>query len=573
MLISILFLFASIFNSVCVTITLYVAFFRDGDYIMKKKILMFLFAICFIFPSLIMLTACDNSVGDPSQAILLGFEVYIKGVNTPEFECAEDVSVKSVWTHAKRNATVPLSDFDISVKWIDEYDTKTTLPDFWTNGTGSTANDYATTYEFTLTYKNDNALYASFNVVIKPKAVTNCRVRIFNGEEYTYNAEMIWGHNERETDPEKQYTFNVENLDSGYDLHEHMQWAIIDKDVYDSLATEEDKKEFISGSQAFSTSQIDSHFTPGTYYIFAYVPEWNNNVYGEYGDGKIYSYATLTILPIEIEQQKNENRVLQHTYNHSLEQDFKYDAIDVVSELKLAVDYDEYYSNLWANYYVFENGNWKVLDRYEEVGPNEKKERSIQVHAVNTADGYKLVDLKNMESSLTEWVFINDDGTNGADITDNSLIEVIDYKELSTYKNGSSVKIPVYYMAVSESMSAYLDCSKLFRTEVKIKKHVINLVPSIDVEHGGANTDEYVTGFNTFEFTYGETNSEKVMQNALSNGTGGFYFDGFDKTEASDQPYYGYLRLESPHYAWKLDGVHNSSEPVVITYYIHPVQN
>ena len=278
-------------------------------------------------------------------------------------------------------------------------------------------------------------------------------------------------------------------------------------------------------------------------------------------------------MPIEIEQQENENRVLQHTYNYSLEQDFKYDAIDVISELKLAVDYDEYYNNLWADYYVFEHGTWKVLDRYEEVGPNETKEKPIQAHAVNTADGYKLVDLKNMESSLTEWVFINDDGTKGADVTDNSLIEVIDYKDLSTYKNGLYAKFPVYYMAVSESMSEYLDCSKLFRTEVKIRKHVINLVPSIDVGRGDATSNKYITGFNTFEFIYGETNPEQIMQNTLRNGTGGFYFDGFNKTEASDQPYYGYLRLENPHYAWKLDGVNYCSEPVVITYYIHPVED
>lgn len=546
---------------------------------MKKKILMFLLAICLIFPCAIMLTACN----DLSQATLLGFEVYIKGVNTPVFECtsgetaitAEDISVKSVWTHAKRNENVPLSDFDISVKWHDQDGEKTTLPNFWTNGTGSTENDYATTYEFTLTFKNDNSLYTSFNVDIKPKVVTNCRVRIFDGEQYTYNAEMIWGHNERETDPAKQYVFDIENLDEGYDLHEHIQWAIIEKDVYDALATEEDKKDFINNSQAFSTSQINSNICPGTYYVFAYVPDWNNNTYGECGNGKILNYATLKILPIEIEQQKNENRVLQHTYNHSLEQDFKYNAIDIVSELKLAVDYDEYYNNLWADYYVFEDGTWKVLDRNEEIGPNETKEKPIQAHAVNTADGYKLVGLKNIEASLTEWVFINDDGTQGADVTDNSLIEVIDYKELSAYKQGLYVKFPVYYMAedISESLNIYFDCSKLFSTEVKIRKHVINLVPSIDVGRGDANSNKYITGFNTFEFTYGETNPEQIMQTALTNGTGGFYFDGFNQTAASEQPYYGYLRLENPHYAWKVDGVNYTSEPVVITYYIHPAQD
>ena len=88
---------------------------------MKKKFLAFLFSICFALPCAIFLAGC-NSSGGPT---LNGYEVYINGQKTNEYTCYvgeeaitwEDVVIKSNWTDASKNAVVPLTDFDLSVKW------------------------------------------------------------------------------------------------------------------------------------------------------------------------------------------------------------------------------------------------------------------------------------------------------------------------------------------------------------------------------------------------------------------------------------------------------------------------
>ena len=200
------------------------------------------------------------------------------------------------------------------------------------------------------------------------------------------------------------------------------------------METAEQKKQFIQSSQAFSTGQIYEHYTNGTYYIFAYVPECNNKLYGEYGDGYIYNHATLTIKPIDFIQTKNENRVLQHSDWGELKKDFKHVDVETVSEISTNVDYD-YSSCISTQPYIYEQESWKVLELYNQIDEYTIEYKAIQVHAINTADGYKLVDLKNIEESRTEWVFINTDGTQGEDVADNSLIEIIDYKELADYKN------------------------------------------------------------------------------------------------------------------------------------------
>ena len=48
-----------------------------------------------------------------------------------------------------------------------------------------------------------------------------------------------------------------------------------------------------------------------------------------------------------------------------------------------------------------------------------------------------------------------------------------------------------------------------------------------------------------------------------------YVFEGFDQTEYSTEPYYGYVKLKSSNMAWKLDGVNYTSEPLIITYYIN----
>ena len=548
---------------------------------MKKKFIMFLLAILFIVPSAFLLTACSQE-----EPIFNGYKVYINGTKTDEFSCisgetaitAENVSVKTDWTDESLNTELPLSDFEISVEWRNQLNSQeTTFPDFWTNGTGSTTNDYATTYNFTLTLKSDSAWQTTFSVIISPIIVSNCRVRIFDGTEYKYSVEMVWGHNDRESDPEKHFRFDIENLDAEYNLVDNIQWAVIEQETYDALETIEQKKEFIQTSEAFSTGQIYEHYTPGTYYVFAYVPDWNNHNYGTYGDGIIYDYAVLTINPIEIIQTAQTHELSHHYQYHP--SDFKYIHFDTNSEITANIDYD-YSQFIYTEPYAYINGSWTVLGKYEADGFTA---RGIKAHAILTADGYKLVDLKDIETSLHEWVFINDDGSQGDDVTDNSAIVLVDYKELAQYKYVKDITIPTYYMLddSSDSSNIQFDYSHLYRTQIKISKYIVSIVPSVDVGSGDANTNKFITGPNTFEFTYGDQiqvgaevwNPQQIMQSALSNTFYQcYYFVGINQTEPSDEPYYGYVTLNSPHITWKLDGINYTSDPLVITYYIHPAE-
>jgi len=171
---------------------------------MKKKLLTFLLAICFMLPCAFFLTACGET--PPDQPVFNGYNIFIKNEQTDTFECvygqsairAGDIRIVSDWSDETKNVNHSISNFEVSVEWYDENNTKQTrFPNFWTNSSGSTNDDLATTYEFTLTSKEDNAYTLKFTVNITPILVDNCRIRIFDGDEYKYSTEMIWGHNDR----------------------------------------------------------------------------------------------------------------------------------------------------------------------------------------------------------------------------------------------------------------------------------------------------------------------------------------------------------------------------------------
>ena len=158
-----------------------------------------------------------------------GYNVYINGTNNNYFECtwgdeaitADDITIKSDWNDKSKNTVVPISEFEISVVWSNEYNQEqTTLPDFWTNATGDTSNSFATTYTFTLT---------------KGEFST-----IFDGNEYTYSAEMEWCYNDRESDTSKHFSFDIENLDPEYSMQEHMQWCHVANDQFVSECKADD---------------------------------------------------------------------------------------------------------------------------------------------------------------------------------------------------------------------------------------------------------------------------------------------------------------------------------------------
>ena len=540
---------------------------------MKKKFLTFLFAICLIFPCAFIMTACGGNGNNPPEdntPYQNGYNVYINGTNNNYFECtwgdeaitADDITIKSDWTDKSKNTVVPISEFEISVVWSNEYNQEqTTLPDFWTNATGDTSNSFATTYTFTLTKGEFSTI---FDVYIRPITAQDCRVRIFDGNEYTYSAEMEWCYNDRESDTSKHFSFDIENLDPEYSMQEHMQWCYVEKEAYDALSTKAQKKEFVMNSN-FSTSQMNNYFAPGTYYIFAFVPSCNNIQYGEDGNGYIYDYATLTILPIEFQQEEVENRILQHD-DSQYKDDYTYSQLGLNDEIK---NMEEVYIN--CNPYVFENGSWKEI----ELAYN----TPIKVHAVWKNNEYKLVELKDHTSNSTEWVFVNEDGTQGDAVTNNSEIQLVNYSAVSNYKNNTSATFSIYYkVADMSSFGKYYDYTKVFKSTVKIRKYLNIIVPIIDTEHGGEMANKYVTDLNTFEFTYGDryeltwattlNSPEEIMQNIIGYSSH-FNFVDFDQTEYSTEPYYGYLTLDSHNYAWKLDGTNYTSEPLKITYYIN----
>jgi len=538
---------------------------------MKKKFLTLLLTVIFIIPCAFIFTACTGE-----EPTFNGYEVYINGTKTNEFTCTigeeaitpEDITIKSSWSDTSKNEVVPLSDFEISVKWKNQDNFESTeLPNFWTNGTGLTTDDFVTTYEFSLA---KDAYYVTFDVIISPIKVENCRIRIFDGNEYKYSTDMVWGYNGLEEDSSKHYKVDIENLDSDYNQHEHIQWAYVEKDVYDALETEEQKKAYFDDGWKFSQglNLIPDYIAPGTYYIFAYVPDCNNKQYGEYGDGIIYNYASLTIKPIELQQVKVENRILQHD-DSQYKNDFNYLSMGLRDEIKTLSDVHDYYVECFPQ--VMKDGSLQAVSEFWN--------ESIKVNAVKVEGKYKLVELKDFETSRNEWVFVNEDGTQGDAVTDNSKIEVVDYKDLEMYINNTSITIPVYYMVNDmSSHGIYYNCTKLYKTEVKIRKYINILVPIINKSVGGATAVKYVTDKNTFEFTYGDKyqitygdvlkSPEEIMHNIINYSTH-YRFEGFDQTAYSTEPYYGYLVLESPHYAWKLDGTNYTSESLKVTYYIN----
>ena len=79
---------------------------------MKKKIFTFLLAVCLILPCALFVTACDNE-----QPVFNGYEVFINGTKTDEFQCVanedaitpEDVTIKSNWSDEKNNIVKNIS--------------------------------------------------------------------------------------------------------------------------------------------------------------------------------------------------------------------------------------------------------------------------------------------------------------------------------------------------------------------------------------------------------------------------------------------------------------------------------
>ena len=550
---------------------------------MKKKIIMFLLAICFLFPCAFMLVACDDGNTDPPAPEFLGYETYIKGEKTNLFECVsgetaitpEDLTIKSCWTDESLNEFVPLSDFNVSVLWSNENcEPQTELPNFWTNGTGDTSSDFATSYTFTITLKTDETYTSIFDVIIHKRAAQNCSVRIFDGESSKDVAEMTWAHNYFETDDSKDFRFDIENIDPEY--NKNIEWALIDKDTYDALETVEEKKAYVIDNGSFAEMRNYIRQMPGTYYVFAKVPECNNIVYGEDGNGIIYDYATLTITDREIERVKVNfeydygdpefamSTIENIGYGKSLFNDFSTNLFDEILNIKRP-EWD-----IDFNFYGFNGTEWSSILSYEQT------DTDIKVHAVKENNIYKWVVLKDVSASLTEWVYVNNDGTKSNNVVaDNTKIELVDYTQLDYYTNNSQITVPIYYKVLDDSERYGFDYSHMYETQLTIKKKLNDYFPYVK-----AGTDDHVPNVdNLVEITYGERiqvgydmvayDPVEIVSGVFDVYTHEYSLIGCDEVGFTNGPKEAYITTGNPNVAWKVaEGVYNSV-PTRVFYQIH----
>ncbi len=526
---------------------------------MKKKFLTFLFAICLMLPCAFIMTACG---GDPVEPTLNGYTIYIKDEQTNEFNCVfgesairkGDVKIKSNWSDSSKDSFVPLNDFELSVFWCNENgEPQTTLPDFWTNSTGTSGNDIATTYQFTLT-KDD--LSADFFVHIGRATKQNARIWINAGGVYKNSAEMEWNHNYRnESNLDKLFTSEIEGLENNYTTTFVGWYVVSDTDAYDALETDDQKKAYVkeNAQECGSKDDIFYYYTPGKYYIFANAPAGTNYYYGEDGDGWIYNYATLNIVNAQIKQQRNQVHVVNYDARWSEPIAVPYQLID--TEI---LNYDVYSTNIAICFY--ENEQWNAYDF--EGG-------AIKVHAIKNGDNYELVDFANWYNPSQGWVYINADGSKGVTVDAPSQIEIVDYYRINNYINSDSYTFPVYYQIKQEQQDVYYDYSAMFRTQVQINKCKIGSAPLIEPD---SNNEQYgVTGTNTFTFTYGDAWIQSKMQDAYGISSDGM-FELIIPNEYNAGSHTAQIVLKNPNFAWECANGYYSSLPVSVTYIINKVE-
>ena len=533
---------------------------------MKKKFLTFLFAICFMLPCAFIMTACGENP-PPEEPTLEGYTIFIKNEETSTFECVlgekairpGDVVVVSKWSDETKNAIVPFNDFELSVSWYDwiNEEEKSTFPDFWTNSTGYTNNDQVTSYWFKLT---KDGVDATFNVNIKRATKTNPQVMINNGSYSVTTAEVEWAHNNRNQDnPTNCYSLEMSGLteEDGYDENFGTYFAI-KKEEYDDLTTIQEKKEFLdnvknSVGACGDTSVFTNNYAPGTYYIFAYVYETFNYNYGEYGDGWIYNYATLTINEAEIIQTQQENVI---DYEKDWNDNINFDWLDLSSELTNMSGFLAYGS---IKQYQYIDGTWTVSETYSDT---------LKVHAIKNGDYYELVDLKNWQSSMEEWTVLNHDGTPAYDVDDNSKIELVDYTQLKNYIYYDGITLPIYYKVV-ETPDLYFDYSKIFKTEATINKYKLDFLPCVTPT--AENARYGVIGKNQFEFTYDGGDFSYYIENAYYVESQYRYieFQDHENTDYVEGGYVGKIVLKDPNLAWEWADGQYSSRPITFEYTIN----
>lgn len=534
---------------------------------MKKKFLTFLFAICFMLPCAFIMTACGGNP-PPEESTLEGYTIFIKDEETSTFECVlgekairpGDVVVVSKWSDETKNAIVPFNDFELSVSWYDwiNEEEKSTFPDFWTNSTGYTNNDQVTNYWFKLT---KDGIDATFNVRITQATKTTPQVKINNGSYSGTTAEVEWAHNDRNQDnPTNCYSLEMSGLteEDGYDENFATYFAI-KKEEYDALTTIQEKKEFLdnvknSVGACGDTSVFTNNYAPGTYYIFAYVYETINYNYGEYGDGWIYNYATLTINEAEIIQTQQENVI---DYEKNWDFNIYFGSFDFPSEL---TNMGGYLASDSIKQYQYIDGTWTVSET--------SYSNTLKVHAIKNGDYYELVDLKNWQSSMEEWTVLNHDGTPAYDVDDNSKIELVDYTQLKNYIYYDGITLPIYYK-VAETPDLYFDYSKIFKTEATINKYKLDFLPCVTPT---AENERYgVIGKNQFEFTYEGVDFSYNIENAyyVESQYGYIEFQNHENTDYVEGGHVGKIVLKNPNLAWEWADGQYSSRPITFEYTIN----
>ena len=528
---------------------------------MKKRILTFVLALFLILPCAILFVACGD---DPVEPTLNGYKLYINGEDTQSFECewgqnaitANNVVIKSDWSDSSKNGAVPLSEFDISVSWTDaDYVEHDTFPNFWTEGT--TINDVPTAYSFT--FKKDGKEVYMWVYISKANSL-NPSVKIKHsgdGSEKSVRS-VEWNYNNRNCDnPSKQYSLTVAGgIEEGYNL-DNAIWYAVEKDIYNAIETEEEKKRYVSENVSSCSSGQIFEFEPGEYYVFAYLSESEHYTYGE--NGWIYNYATLKIVPADIEQEIKTN-----VYDFSEDSGSNFSYNELADYCEQEVELAQYSGAL--SYYGFSGGEWGNLNNIPTCN-------AVKVNAVVENGEYVLVDYDPYNEV---WCKLNADGDFGEKLDDDADIEFVDYVEIQSYIEGNTITFPVYYK-INEEVGGFYNFDEIFKTYITLNKYKLTgKVPCSVIEvEGGSSL------INSFNFEYSGENFKFYIEKAFGfydNSTYRNLYEIVGGEEVDAGSYSAKLVIKNPNYAWKYnsddeyDSIVYTSEPISISYVIEPAK-
>ena len=511
---------------------------------MKKKILTFLMAICFILPCAFIAMACG-----PTR-YLVGFDVYIKGVQTDTFTCewgqdaitASDVKLVAKYSTGE-TVDLTINDFDVSISWnntLEGEQGETGTPNFWTEKT--TANDLITIYTFDLKLKDgvlEDAPEANrdawFSVEITRASDANSLGVAFTKDGNTTDDLTVeWTYNMRNYENESSLCITgCKEAEVPFALY-----YVVTKQMYNSFQTQQAKQEFVQQQEAFHGDF--TNLNPGYYYIFAYVHDSDTYTYGW-----VWDYASLEVSTANAEQEIPETYPHVFNFNQCGSDDFCWDAVSpyIRSEISIVEIIDD-------------NLNWATpklavkhyYSQYESTLLDDNTNSVITTQAVEEGGKYYQI-----ERDLEEGTWRKT--SNNQEVTDTSKISLVKYYECEEYKNGLSITVPVYYQILKNTgTESYFNFNKIYKTYIKLDKALFSEVPVYNKDTYSYNEEKGCAEF-VFRIDHTDfTDDLRYMIEISGNQTLGEYYDaiyafsGGQVTGAGNHTFT--VALKNHNYAW-----------------------